>query len=231
MVLRQIHHQLIVSCQALEEEPLHSSFIMGRLALAAEEGGAKAIRANSVKDIQEIQRQVDLPIIGIIKRDYPDSSVYITATKHEVNELISETHADIIALDATDRIRPHQEKLQDLLLEIHRHNRLAMADISNYEEGQRASKMGFDLISTTLSGYTEYTEKRKTPDFKLIKKLSCAVSTPIIMEGHTTKPEDVVHAFQVGAYAAVVGGAITRPQQITQNYSQAVAKYNQKEIH
>ena len=98
--LEKIKGGIIVSCQALEDEPLHSSFIMGKMALAAKEGGAIGIRANSVADINEIKQTVALPVIGIIKRDYADSSVYITATKKEVNELL-QTSSEIIALDAT----------------------------------------------------------------------------------------------------------------------------------
>lgn len=228
MDLNQIHHQLIVSCQALPDEPLHSSFIMGRLAIAAKEGGAKGIRANSVPDIQEIQQQVDLPVIGIIKRDYPDSQVYITATMKEVRELIDGTKAEVIATDATNRKRPHDEQLPDLVAAIHTAGRLAMADISNFDEGVAASKLGFDLISTTMSGYTPYTPQRDLPDFDLLSKLAQAVTTPIILEGHTYEPEHVTHAFELGAYSAVVGGAITRPQQITARYTKTIAAYNAK---
>lgn len=228
MDLSQIHHQLIVSCQALADEPLHSSFIMGRLAIAAKEGGAKGIRANSVPDIQEIERQVDLPVIGIIKRDYPDSEVYITATMKEVRELIDGTKAEAIATDATNRKRPHDEQLPDLVAAIHAAGRLAMADISTFDEGVAASKLGFDLISTTMSGYTPYTPQRDLPDFDLLSKLAQAVTTPIILEGHTYEPEHVTHAFELGAYSAVVGGAITRPQQITARYTKTIAAYNAK---
>ena len=227
MNIESIHHQLIVSCQALENEPLHSSFIMGRMAMAAKEGGAKGIRANSVADIQEIDKQVDLPIIGIIKRDYDDSEIYITATSKEVDELITETHAEIIATDATERSRPHHEQLKDLIDQIHAGGRLAMADISSFEEGVNASKLGFDLISTTMSGYTSYTPKRDLPDFELLDQLTHAVETPIILEGHTYEPSHVTHAFELGAFSAVVGGAITRPQQITQRYTQEINKFNQ----
>lgn len=226
MDIQSIHHQLIVSCQALEDEPLHSSFIMGRMAEAAKEGGAKGIRANSVADIQEIEKQVDLPIIGIIKRDYDDSEVYITATRQEVNELINGTHAAIIATDATKRLRPNHERLEDLVDLIHASGRLAMADISDFEEGVQASKLGFDLISTTMSGYTSYTPKRDLPDFQLLEQLAHTVKTPIILEGHTFEPDHVTHAFELGAYSAVVGGAITRPKQITQRYAQKINEFN-----
>lgn len=108
----QMKGKLIVSCQALPHEPLHSSFIMGRMALAAKEGGASGIRANTKEDIREIQSQVNLPVIGIVKRDYADSGVYITPTMQEVEELM-EVHPEIIALDATGRVRPGGVTLAD----------------------------------------------------------------------------------------------------------------------
>ena len=110
--LGNLKGQLIVSCQALEDEPLHSSFIMGRMALAAREGGAAGIRANSTKDIEEIKKNVELPVIGIIKRVLPESSVYITPTMEEVDALIK-TGVEIIAVDATLRMRPGNISLND----------------------------------------------------------------------------------------------------------------------
>ena len=115
--IKNLKGKLIVSCQALENEPLHSDFIMGRMALAAKMGGASGIRANSVVDIKEIKEQVDLPIIGIIKKDYDDSEVYITPTMKEVDELV-EVGVDIIALDATQRLRPGKKSLKDFFDEI-----------------------------------------------------------------------------------------------------------------
>ncbi|STD22141.1 N-acetylmannosamine-6-phosphate 2-epimerase [Enterobacter asburiae] len=88
-VLDNLKGKLVVSCQALGNEPLHSPFIMSRMALAAAPGGAAAIRANSVVDIEAIKQQVSLPVIGIIKRDYPESEVFITATMKEVDELMA----------------------------------------------------------------------------------------------------------------------------------------------
>ena len=104
-ILDSIHGKLIVSCQALSDEPLHSSYIMSKMALAASIGGAGGIRANSVEDIHEIRKEVNLPIIGIIKQDYPDSPVYITPTMKEVDALMNEG-VEIMAIDATNRIRP-----------------------------------------------------------------------------------------------------------------------------
>lgn len=221
MVLDKIKGKLIVSCQALEDEPLHSSFIMGRMAIAAKEGGAKGIRAQSVDDINEIMKVCDLPVIGIIKRKYEDSDLHITPTKKEINELL-QTPCQIIALDATCRKRPHDEKCKDLVDLIHEHGRLAMADCSTYEECVEAQNMGFDIVSTTLCGYTGYSEEFEGPDFELLKKIVKDLHVPIIAEGKINTPEDLKKVFECGVHSAVVGGAITRPQLITKKFVEAI---------
>lgn len=216
-MLATIKGKLIVSCQALEDEPLHSSFIMSRMALAAKQGGAVAIRAQGVDDILEIKKTVDLPIIGIIKRNYNDSDIYITPTSREVELLIS-TGCEMIALDATLRIRPNQEKLEDLLVLIHKHDRLAMADCSTYEEAIHAQGLGFDVVSTTLCGYTPYSHAQEGPNLELIGQLVKDLNIPVIAEGKINTPEDLKACMNMGAYAAVVGGAITRPKEITKRF-------------
>ncbi len=115
--MEELRHKLIVSCQALPDEPLHSDFIMARMAVAAEEGGASGIRANSVVDIAAIRKAVNLPIIGIIKRDYEGADVYITATMKEVDELMT-VRPDIIAIDATTSTRPNGESLEDFFQKV-----------------------------------------------------------------------------------------------------------------
>ncbi|MCD1016224.1 N-acetylmannosamine-6-phosphate 2-epimerase, partial [Staphylococcus aureus] len=151
-------HGLIVSCQALPDEPLHSSFIMSKMALAAYEGGAVGIRANTKEDILAIKETVDLPVIGIVKRDYDHSDVFITATSKEVDELI-ESQCEVIALDATLQQRP-KETLDELVTYIRSHapNVEIMADIATVEEAKNAARLGFDYIGTTLHGYTSYTQ-------------------------------------------------------------------------
>jgi N-acylglucosamine-6-phosphate 2-epimerase len=221
IIKSHINGGLIVSCQALEDEPLHSPVIMGRMALAAKMGGAVGIRANSVEDIFEIRKNVDLPIIGIIKSVYPDSDVYITPTIKEVRMLI-DSPCDIIAFDATNRMRPDNENLEHLIKEIKYANKLAMADISTYEEGMHAYRLGVDIVSTTLSGYTPYSPQINEPDYELIKKLSKDMDIPVIAEGRITKPEQLVNCLMHGAFSIVVGGAITRPQLITKSFTEAI---------
>lgn len=216
-MLNQIKGKLIVSCQALPDEPLHSSFIMGRMALAAKQGGASGIRAQSVEDIKEIMTVVDLPVIGIIKRNYDDSEIYITPTQKEVKELL-ETKCQMIAIDATNRKRPNDENMKDLLDLIHQGGRLAMADISTYEEAVNAEKMGFDVISTTLCGYTSYSTNYEGPNLELIGQLVQDLHIPVIAEGKINHPDDLKAVLKAGAYSAVVGGAITRPQLITKKF-------------
>lgn len=206
---------LIVSCQALEEEPLHSPFIMGRMALAAQQGGAVGIRANSVADITEIRKTVSLPVIGIIKKVYPDRIPYITPTDEEIRALIG-AGAQIIALDAT---MDQNDEFLKTLRQRYPGQRF-MADISTTEEGQRADLYGFDYIGTTLVGYTAHS---KTADkFKVLHALAHSCYHPVIAEGNFSTPALAAKAIQTGAHAVVVGSAITRPQLIARGFADAV---------
>lgn len=225
MDVANIKHQLIVSCQALETEPLHSPFIMGRMALAACQGGAKGIRANTVVDILEIKNTVDLPVIGIIKKEYGDNPVFITPTFAEIKAL-AEINCDIIALDATSRIRPDGVSLKDLVDRIRKEfpNQLIMADCATLEEAIYADELGFDFIGTTLIGYTEESKDLKVEqnDFEIIKAILKAVKHPVIAEGNIDTPEKVKRVLELGCYSVVVGSAITRPQLITKKFTDAI---------
>ena len=218
-----LYRQLIVSCQALPEEPLHSPFIMSRMAYAAMAGGAKGIRANSVEDIREIKKTVDLPIIGIIKKVYEGSDVYITPTEGEI-ELLYQEGVDIIALDATKRRRPDGKTISEVFPKVREKykQQVFMADCSTYEEAKEAYELGFDCIGTTLSGYTEYTKENKLPDYEMLEKLIQDFDIPIIAEGGIWTPEELKHVFALGVHAAVVGTAITRPMEITKRFMQAI---------
>ena len=221
-MLNKVKGKLIVSCQALADEPLHSSFIMGRMAKAAKEGGAIAIRAQGIDDIIEIKRVTNLPVIGIIKENYKDSEIYITPTKKEIDALLS-TSCEMIALDATKRQRPNKESLKELIDYIHENKVLVMADISTYEEAVKAEELGVDCVSTTLSGYTKYSTQGDGPDLELIKRLSKDLKIPVIGEGKINTPEELRQAFECGAYSCVVGGAITRPQLITKKFVKSIS--------
>ena len=217
--------KLIVSCQALPHEPLHSSFIMGRMALAAKEGGAYGIRANTKEDIAEIQARVDLPVIGIVKRDYEDSKVYITPTMKEINELM-EVKPDIIALDATHSLRPGGRTLDEFYREIRKSypEQLLMADCSTVEEALHADQRGFDFIGTTLVGYTDQSRdlKIESNDFEIIRQIVAKVKHRVIAEGNINTPEKAKRVIELGAFSVVVGSIITRPQLITKSFAEAL---------
>ena len=212
---------LIVSCQALDNEPLHSSFIMGRMALAAKMAGAVGIRANTVSDIKEIKENVDLPIIGIIKKDYDNSEVYITPTMDEVDALVAEG-VDIIATDGTHSKRPKNEGLKDFYEEIRAKypDIKLMADCSTVDEAIMSDKLGFDYIGTTLIGYTPQSkgDKIDADDFKILREIIEKVNHPVIAEGNVDKPEKAKRVLELGAFTVVVGGAITRPQNIAKKF-------------
>lgn len=226
-MLEKIKHRLVVSCQALDNEPLHSSFIMGKMALAAKEGGASGIRANSKEDIMAIKKEVTLPVIGIVKRDYDDSEVFITATKREIDELL-ESGCEMIALDATMRNRPGGVTIEELVSYARSKNPAVqlMADISTVEDAIQAEKLGFDCVSTTLYGYTNETNGHKLydEDFAFLKSIVNEVSIPVIAEGNIMTPEMLKRAFELGVFSVVVGGAITRPQQITARFAEQLPR-------
>lgn len=218
-ILAGLKGGLVVSCQAQKGEPLHSAHIMSRMAVAAWEGGAVGIRANSPEDVAAIQKEVPLPLIALYKKAYDGSPVYITPTMAEVDALMT-TEPAILAVDATARPRPSAQPLADFYREIREKypTQLLMADVSTVEEGLYADELGFDIIGTTLAGYTDYTKERALPDFTLMRSLVKAVHRPIIGEGGIWSPEDLARAIETGIWAAVVGTAITRPREITRRF-------------
>lgn len=220
--LEQIKNNLIVSCQALPDEPLHSSFIMGRMAKAAKEGGAMGIRANEKADILEIKSQVDLPIIGIVKRDYLNCDVYITPTIKEVDELV-EAGCEVIAVDATKNLRPNNQTLLEFYQEVKAKypDQKLMADCSTVEEALYADNLGFDYIGTTLVGYTDHSKHLKIEDndFEIIREILAKAKSPVIAEGNIDSPQKVVRVLELGCYSVVVGSIITRPQVITKRFT------------
>lgn len=220
--IHQLKGKLIVSCQALPQEPLHSSFIMGRMARAAFEGGAKGIRANTAEDIEEIRKNVDLPIIGIIKKDYDTSPVYITPTMAEIDQLMK-VKPEIIALDATNSLRPGGLELDAFYQQIRTKypDQLLMADCSTVEEALHADALGFDFIGTTLVGYTPQSKEDKIEnnDFEIIRSIVKQAKHKVIAEGNINTPEKAKRVIELGCYCVVVGSIITRPQVITKLFA------------
>lgn len=220
-IIESLKGGLIVSCQALPGEPLYreEGGIMVLMAKAALEAGAIAIRAEGIKDIKQIKEELNVPVIGLIKKEYPNYEPYITVTMAEIDALV-EAKCDIIAMDATFSKRA-DGSINNFVKNIKEKypNQLLMADISTLEEGLNAEKIGFDLIGTTMSGYTAGTsDKKNGPDFQLMKELVENTRTPIVAEGRIHTPKDLEMAFNQGVYTAVVGGAITRPLEITKKF-------------
>lgn len=216
---------LIVSCQALEDEPLHGAEIMARMAVAACEGGAVGIRANGPEDIRAIRAAVRVPIIGIFKQQEHPFEVYITPT-YAAAAVVVEAGADIVAIDATQRERPRGETAGSLIRRIREELQVpVMADVATFEEAMQAFQAGADLVSTTLAGYTQDTIHMREPDYTLIHRLSTATPKPVVAEGHIWTPEQAVRALESGAYAVVVGSGITRPQLITHRFVEAIGQF------
>lgn len=225
--VEQLKGRLVVSCQALPDEPLHSSFIMGRMALAAKQGGAAGIRANTREDIREIRAQTDLPIIGIVKRDYEDSDIYITPTMKEIEEL-AEVKPEIIAMDATDGLRPGGLTLDTFFAQVKERypDQLFMADCSTVEEAVHADELGFDFIGTTMVGYTKQSQgdRIEADDFEIIRKILARVRHRVIAEGNINTPEKAKRVIELGSFCVVVGSVITRPQLITKAFAEKLAE-------
>jgi N-acylglucosamine-6-phosphate 2-epimerase len=222
-LVERIRGGLVVSCQALETEPLHGPFFMAALAYAAERGGAVGIRANSPEDLQAVRRITTLPLIGLWKVSYPNSEVYLTPTFTEA-VAVAGAGAEVIAVDATARPRPDRRDLSTLIRSIREElGRPVLADVSTLEEGVAAAAAGADLISTALAGYTVYSRQMEGPDLDLVADLASRLPVPVLAEGRIWTPEEAQDAIARGAHAVVVGGAITRPQQITQRFVTALA--------
>lgn len=219
--IEKVQGGLIVSCQALPDEPLHSSFIMARMALAAEQAGAVGIRANSVVDIQAIQDTVQLPIIGIIKKVYRDEDVFITPTMKEVRAACA-TGVEVVAMDATTRRRPDNETLPAIIEKCREEfpDTLLMADTATIEDVIFADELGFDLIGTTLHGYTKETQGLNVADhdFEFLKEVLKRTKRPVIAEGKFDSPEKARRGIELGCHSVVSGGAITRPQEIAKKF-------------
>lgn len=223
-LLDKIEGKIIVSVQAMPDEPLYPEECMYAMMGSVINGGASGLRVAGARDVKSA-KTFDVPVIGLTKPNKLPTNwrevVYITPTLKEVNELI-EAGADIIAFDGTSRDRGGC-KLDEIIDEIHRAGRLAMADISTYEEGVNCAKKGADIISTTLSGYTvESGEPIEGPDYVLLEKLVKTIDKPVILEGRIWEPSEVKKAFELGAFSAVIGSAITRPQLITKRFIEAI---------
>ena len=224
-LFNQIKGGLIVSCQALEHEPLYTKEggVMPLMAKAAAQSGAVGIRANTVRDITQIKAMVDLPVIGIIKKEYPGTPLYITVTMKEVDELAA-CGVDILAVQGTSALRPDRTTAPQFIQAIRAKypDQLIMADCATLEEGIACANAGADFIGTTMRGYTPETQGCDEIDFNFIRELSRKCPAKVIAEGHIHYPEQAKRALEAGAFALVVGGAITRPAEITARFVSAI---------
>ena len=200
---------LIVSCQAPISSPLHDPYVISAMAQAAVNNGAVAVRIDTPSHIQAVREKVQVPIIGLWKQVITGSDVYITPQFHHA-VAVSEAGADIIAIDATTRNRPGDEKLADIITLIHQQlNKPVMADVDTYEAAQLAVNAGADIVGTTLFGYTTATQNFSPPGWELLTQIVENLDTFVICEGGVSSPEMARKALDLGANAVVVGGAIT----------------------
>ena len=224
-IFDQIQGGLIVSCQALEHEPLYTreGGVMPLMAKAAAQSGAVGIRANTVRDITQIKEVVKLPVIGIIKKEDPPCPMHITVTMKEVDELVA-CGVDILAVQGTSAVRPNGQSSPEFIRAIREKypDQLIMADCDNLENGIACARAGADFVGTTMRGYTPETKGIDDVDFGFIARLARECPAKVIAEGHIHTPEQAVQALYAGAFALVVGGAITRPAEITARYTAAI---------
>lgn len=224
-IIEELKGKVVVSSQAMPDEPLYKEDCMLAMMASVVNGGAGGLRVAGARDVRNAKKHFNIPVIGLTKPEkLPENwkeIVYITPGLKEVQALI-DAGADVIAFDGTSREHDNCT-LEEIIELIHKANRLAMADISTVEEGINCAKLGADIISTTLAGYTlESGEPTEGPDYKLLEGLVKTIDKPIILEGRIWEPKEVKKAFEIGAHCVVIGSAITRPQLITKRFIEGV---------
>ncbi|HDX0985319.1 TPA: N-acetylmannosamine-6-phosphate 2-epimerase [Pasteurella multocida] len=216
-VLEQIKYGLIASCQPVDNGPMDSPEIVAAMAQASVIGGAAGLRIEGIENLKATRNVVNVPIIGIVKRDLPDSPVRISPFLQDIEELAT-AGADIIAFDGTDRVRPTTREA--IIKRIKELGCLAMADCSNFEEGMYCHNLGVEIIGSTMSGYTGG-EIPAEPDYQLVKDLNAA-GCRVMAEGRYNTPELAKTAIEIGAYSVTVGSALTRLEHIVSWFADAV---------
>lgn len=219
-VVDKLKNKVIVSVQAMPDEPLYKEDCIIAMMQSVVQGGAGGLRVAGTRDVKNAKKLFNVPVIGLTKPDKLPSNwqdvVYITPTLKEVHELI-DAGADIIAFDGT--LRPHEDNIESIVECIKAKNKISMADISTLEEGINCEKIGVNILSTTLSGYTSNTlTTSEEPDFELLEQLVKNTKLPVVLEGRIWEPRQVQKAFELGAHCVVIGSAITRPQLITRRF-------------
>lgn len=216
-ILTALNHQLIASCQPVDDGPMDHPNIVAAMAQACIIGGAAGIRIEGVENLKATRPVINAPIIGLVKRDLPDSPIRITAFLQDVEEL-AKAGADIIAFDGTQRVRP--VSIEETVKQIKALGCLAMADCSNLEEGLYCQSLGVEIIGSTMSGYTGGPIPAE-PDYQLVKELKKA-GCWVMAEGRYNSPELAKKAIEIGANAVTVGSALTRLEHIVSWFAQSV---------
>lgn len=220
----QLKNGLIISCQPRPGSAFDHSNFVAAMATVAEQQGAVAVRIRGVRDIRAVRRAVSIPVLGIEKINDPTSEVYITPTLESVCR-VYRAGAQIIAMDATERPRPSGQTLAGIIRSAKSSmDALFMADIATLQQGVHAARLGFDMIGTTLFGYTNETRHLEGPALGLARRLVREVDIPVILEGRVHEPELVRRAFDVGVYAVVVGTAITDFEWLSRRFIDACPK-------
>lgn len=219
-LLERLRGGLVVSCQAYPGEPMRDPGTMARVALAVAAGGAAGIRAQGLADLRAIRAVLGLPLIGLWK-DGAGPVVITPTIAHAV--AVAGAGADVVAVDATGRPRPDGSSLGELVRAVHQAGALVMADVSTRDEGLAAADAGADLVGTTLSGYTEPVAPGG-PDLDLVERLAPRLAVPVLAEGRIRTPAEAAEALRRGAYAVVVGTAITHPTTLTERFASALRR-------
>jgi N-acylglucosamine-6-phosphate 2-epimerase len=208
--IETLRYGLIVSCQAPINSPLHDPSVIAAMAQASVNQGAVGVRIDTPEQVKAVRQRIpSTPIIGLWKQQLPGSEVYITPQFHHA-EAIALAGADIIAIDATLRERPEGETVETLIARIHDElGKLVMADVDTIESAIASQKAGADLVGTTLYGYTAQTKHLSPPGFNLLSQMVEQLDVPVICEGGIASPQMAREALNLGAYAVVVGTAIT----------------------
>jgi len=217
-IFQTLKGRLIVSCQAPIDSPLHHPEVIAAMAKAAIQRGAAGVRIDTPAHIAAVRQVTAQPIIGLWKEQFPDSSVYITPQfRHAA--AIAQAGADLIAIDATQRPRPGQATLTELIQQIHQDlEKPVMADIDTLAAAEAAIAAGADCVATTLFSYTEETKHLSPPGFELLRSLVAAYEIPIICEGGISTPSMARQALEIGATSVVVGTAITGIDRLVEQY-------------
>jgi N-acylglucosamine-6-phosphate 2-epimerase len=221
-VLERLRGGLIVSVQARAGSALDDPRVLAAMARAAQDNGAAGVRIQGVRNLEAVRKRVDIPIVGIIKREYEGFGPYITPTLREVREVL-DCGAEIVAFDATGRPHPEGHTVAELVAAIHEAGALAMADCAVADDGVCSRAAGADIVATTLCGYTKETSGAVLPALDLVREFA-QLGCFVVCEGGIHAPQEGAAAMAAGADAVVVGTAITNTEWLVSRYRSALRR-------